>query len=497
MRYENILGFFYSQQDAVKTSPATAAILLLSFLPILVFIVFQRRSAHSARPRGCRKLGLPSNRSNLQDEFDPKYSQGLASDHDNANGDKQAPCRIKALFTYPIKSCAGVELDVADVVATGFAFDRQFCFAEYFTPSDEKAQPYWDARTLRNGHYSRLALLRPELWVPDPTAPDYAPHLPEVQSQGVLVLFYPRPQPRGRSPSAVLAARLTSLAVALRLIPAELSCRLPLVPPPDTPDASYPAVPVRIWKDTPTAFDYGAHLPPSLREFLAPPDVAATTAAADATTTTTTRPLTLFRVDARHHRRIFRNAPPARQLGFQPVTGFADAYPLHILNLASVRDVGARCAGAIPRLSVRRFRANIVVEGPGAFEEDHWRRISIKGKGKGDEDGDGEGGRGVEVHTVCRTLRCRLPNVDPDTGVRHASEPDRTLKSYRRIDPGDPTNACLGMQCVPAVQGMGWVANGVLLVEFTVRVGDRISVLEIGEHFYLKSLAPGEKVEGV
>jgi uncharacterized protein YcbX len=83
-------------------------------------------------------------------------------------------------------------------------------------------------------------------------------------------------------------------------------------------------------------------------------------------------------------------------------------------------------------------------------------------------------------------MRCKLPNIDPDTGVRHPAEPDRTLKSYRRIDPGDYSNAALGMQLVPG-----------LLVEFTLRVGDAVEVLETGEHFYIKMLAPGEKVEGV
>jgi uncharacterized protein YcbX len=75
--------------------------------------------------------------------------------------------------------------------------------------------------------------------------------------------------------------------------------------------------------------------------------------------------------------------------------------------------------------------------------------------------------------------------VDPASGERHEAEPDRTLKAYRRIDDGDRTNACLGMQLVPAME------------EFRVCVGDEVVVLERGEHRYIKMLAPGEKVEGV
>ncbi|KAF4245109.1 hypothetical protein CNMCM6805_006542 [Aspergillus fumigatiaffinis] len=433
---------FTNFQDAVKALLSTTGISLLSILPILVFIVRQYGSTHPAQPRGCRRLGLPPGRSNLHDEFDPKYGQGTSKDID----DKGQPLwRIKALFTHPIKSCAAVELDVADVVLTGFAFDRQFCFAEHFTPdhastSDGKAQHYWDARTLRNGHYSRLTLIRPEIWVPDPAAPDYAPDLDEVRSQGVMVIYYPRPARRGLSSYPV------KLGIALRLVPRELSFSIPLVPPPDRASA-YPSVPVKIWKDTPVAYDYGRHLPRSLREFLAPPNAGVS------------RPLTLFRVDPTHHRQVFRNAPRKEELGFQPVTGFADAYPLHILNIA---------------------RGTSSSKGPEAFAEDHWKRILIRPTGaKSDADA------GVEIHVACRTMRCRLPNVDPATGIRHASEPDRTLKSYRRIDPGDPTNACLGMQCVPAVQ------------EFVIRVGDTVSLLETGEHWYIKLLKPGEVVEGV
>jgi uncharacterized protein YcbX len=176
----------------------------------------------------------------------------------------------------------------------------------------------------------------------------------------------------------------------------------------------------------------GVHVPQDLKDYLG----------------TSQNSFTLFCTDPDHYRAIFRCAPREHELGFQPITGFADAYPLHLLNLASVRDVAQRAAYAIPKLSVRRFRPNIIIEGPPAYEEDAWKRICIGG------DSGHSGDDGVEVHTVCRTVRCRLPNVDPDTGDRHGVEPDKTLKSFRCIDPGDMKNACLGMQVVPAVQGL-------------------------------------------
>ncbi|KAI9930211.1 hypothetical protein ASPWEDRAFT_290190 [Aspergillus wentii DTO 134E9] len=452
------------QHHAENIVSSVPALTLVCFLPVLV-ILLQYSQSHPNRPKGCRILGLPSHKTNLHDEYDPKYTNGVPNDHIDEQG--LPSWRIKALFTYPIKSCAGVELDVADVVPTGLAYDRQFCFAEYITPNNPNSdiKPHWNARTLRDGHFSKMILIRSDIWVPDPTAADYNSDLDEVKSQGVMVISYPRVSGDG------LKGYFMKLGMRLRLISREYSFQVPLYPPPDQMSA-YPSLPVKIWKDFPVSHDYGKHIPQSLRDYLASPS--------------DPKQLTLFRVNPAHHRQIFRCAPRKEEMGFQTVTGFADAYPLHLLNLASVRDVAARCAQDIPYMTIRRFRANIIMQGPEAFAEDHWKRVLVRPSSSGGEnDSSGICTDGVEIHTVCRTVRCRLPNVDPDTGIRHRSEPDRTMKAYRKIDQGDLTNACLGMQLVPAVQ------------EFTIRVNDPISVLETGEHFYIKMLAPGEKVEGV
>ncbi|EYE98714.1 MOSC domain protein [Aspergillus ruber CBS 135680] len=432
--------------DILPKFQDAALITILCILPLLI-LNHNLHQQKQKQPQGCRKLNLPPEKSNLHDEHSPKYAQGVPETHHDPNG--KPSWRIKALFTYPIKSCAGVELNVSDVVPTGLKYDRQFCFAEYVVPKQQDAEPYWTARTLRDKRFERMALIRSEVWVPDSRVGSYAPDLDEVKSEGVMVISYPRTFSGAMS-------FLGELGIALGVISKEHSFQIPLSPPPDNL-SSYPNTPVKIWKDFPMAYNYAHHLPSSLYDYLG---------------FDSGSQLTLFRVNPSHHREIFRCAPPKQTLGFQTVTGFADAYPIHLLSLSSVRDVGSRCAD-IPRLSIRRFRANIIVQGPGAFEEDHWKRIGIGGAGGG-----------VEIHTVCRTVRCRLPNVDPDTGVKHPSEPDRTLRGYRRIDPGCLTYACLGMQLVPAVE------------RFRISVDDPISVLETGEHFYIKMLAPGERVPG-
>ncbi|KAJ5179549.1 MOSC N-terminal beta barrel [Penicillium capsulatum] len=406
---------------------------LICSLPIFAILC---RSSPRDQPKGCRRLGLPEGRSNLDDEFDPKYSQGVPS---TKRQGQEPPWRVKALFTYPLKSCGGIELQASDVVPTGLQFDRQFVFAEHGAEG-------WNCRTLRNAGFQRLALIHPEIWIPDPSAPNYDPSLPEVQSEGIMVISYPRPLLSG--PKAILC----KIKMALGICPPRHMFQVPLVPPRDT---DFPRIPVKIWKDNPLALDYGSLLPDSLHTYLG--------------FEAASSPLTLFRASADHTREIYRNAPRKDAIGFQPTTAFADAYPIHLLSLSSHRDVAEKCAYAIPRLSIRRFRANIIIQGPAAFAEDHWTRIGIGG---------------VEIYASCRTVRCRLPNVDPETGVRHAAEPDRTLKAYRRIDDGDRTNACLGMQLVPAAR------------EFRVCVSDEVEVLETGVHRYIKMLAPGEHVEG-
>lgn len=403
--------------------------ILISLICIILPLLIRALPPRQPRPKGCRLLGLaPGQKSNLHDEFNPVSSYGTSY-------------RIKALFTYPLKSCRGIELQVADVVPTGLQFDRMFTFAEYGADG-------WNCRTLRNSGFHNLALIHPEIWVPDPSASDYDPAFPEVLSRGVMVVSYPHLCPAG------WRGLLTQTGMMLGIVSRRHFFQVPL-----SPNVEEKLVPVTIWKDQPLSYDCGQYLPASLHAFLGK-DIKGQNQ----------KQINLFRASAEHHRKIYRNAPRKENLGFQPTTSFADAYPIHLLSLSSHRDVASRCAYAIPRLTICRFRANVIIEGPDAFAEDHWKRISIDG---------------TEIHTVCRTVRCLLPNVDYDTGVRHPHEPDRTLKTYRRIDLGAKQYACLGMQLVPAKR------------EFTVRVGDSVDVLEMGEHYYIKMLSPGEKVPGV
>lgn len=78
--------------------------------------------------------------------------------------------------------------------------------------------------------------------------------------------------------------------------------------------------------------------------------------------------------------------------------------------------------------------------------------------------------------------RCKLPNVDPDTGIRHKAEPDYALRKYRDVDEGAPKMGCLGVQMVPEFPKAETPDD---LYSF-VEVGMDIDVLSRGQHTYIR-----------
>ena len=406
-------------------------------IPAAIFWYFdiRHRRKSAVKPKGYKRIGVQSH-SNICDEYDDhKYAQGVEA---GAEASGEPRWKVKALFIYPIKSCAPIELTDSEVEGVGLAWDRKFAWAELMKPQtrldapEEEKKPLWTFRTLRAPGYEKLALVKPEVWIPDESKGGRDSSGSKAAG-ALMVIKYPN------MPSGLLAP-LDKLALSLGLLPAERSFQVPLDPP---LNHRYPSEDVIIWKNKPRWLNYGVHVPNDFSHYLG-----------------VENPLTLFRVDPASYREVHRNAPTKDNLGYQPSIGFADAYPVHLLNLASVRDLAARVKEDIPSFSARRFRSNLLVTGPSAYDEDDWKRVRIGGK---------------EFHCACHTVRCRLPNVDPDSAERHPVEPDKTLKSFRCIDDGDPKNACLGLMLVPAQE------KGV-----TLKVGQGIEVLERGEHHYIK-----------
>lgn len=122
-------------------------------------------------------------------------------------------------------------------------------------------------------------------------------------------------------------------------------------------------------------------------------------------------------------------------------TSLTDGYPLHIIGSGSMADLNDRLEQPV---GVERFRPNIYVEGPPAFDEDSWAKVRI-------------GGAVLRVVKPCP--RCAITTVDPETGSR-GREPLRTLSTYRKRKGG----VMFGQNALH--EGTG-----------TLRVGDSVEVL--------------------
>jgi len=446
-QYRPILEAYYheclARLPVISTTTYVATIVTVSSLLIGALIIYEREQARlrADQPKGCRKLGMKIE-SNLTNEFDKKFSEGRPPSTEETSAEWW---RLKSLWIYPVKSCRGVELNRGTVISTGMEYDRQFTFAQLKspfpvaenTPNKEKAAHKWEFITQRQ--YPLLAKIRTEMWVPDQSVDTYTPHAEDVESGGVIIMSFPYQLAGWNGYLARLGAWIWGT------VP-EKQFRVPFDPTPVQIEKSgYSYEKMTIWKDTVSALNLEIEIPDELRYFLG-----------------ISNKLGLFRIDNAKLREVHRNAPTKEDLGYQPVTGFQDAYPLHLVNLASIRDVESqipKVKGA-PRLSATRFRANLIITGPDAYLEETWRRVKIGF---------------YEYDVSSRTARCKMPNVDQVTGEKHASEPDRTLRSFRAVDEGTgPNIGCLGMQMVPISR------------ESALRVGDEITVLEVGEHCYVK-----------
>jgi len=410
-------------------------VLLLTALAVIAATWVTYRLAYKQAirgPLGCRRIGIQG-RSNLDDEFEVKYSKG-----DPAG--EGSTWKVKSLWIYPIKSCKGIEVEEQDVFEMGFKYDRQFSFATTGKPigmtNETAADRYhlpWHMLSMRER--AKMSQIQTELWLPDSTCPSYSPSLPAVQSQGVIRVKFPRA-------SNWLVGNLR--AVFTRVLGehiAWISFDLPFVPTPEHLKI-YSTHKMQIWKCNPEALNVGVHVPPELGEYLQ----------------IRKQDLTLFRVS--NPRKTERNAPTEQELGYQVQTGFQDYYPVHIISLATLRTVQSWLPEGSPKLSARRYRPNIIVEGVPVDEEDTWNEVRI-----GEHD----------WVVACRCVRCKMPNVDLERGVASKrNEPLNTLQNRRDIDQGaGRKSGCLGLNVV-----------GAKPIQH-VKVGDVVSVQKRGPLVYI------------
>ena len=69
---------------------------------------------------------------------------------------------------------------------------------------------------------------------------------------------------------------------------------------------------MKIWKDMPEALNMGVEIPDDIKAKLK-------------YCLGVSNPLTLFRIDTRKYREVFKCAPKKEEVGFQPIIGMADS----------------------------------------------------------------------------------------------------------------------------------------------------------------------------
>ena len=100
-------------------------------------------------------------------------------------------------------------------------------------------------------------------------------------------------------------------------------------------------------------------------------------------------------------------------------TGFADGFPLLLASENSLQELNSHIEQPI---SIDSFRANLVVKGAEAYDEDYWREIRIGS---------------LRAYDVRACARCPIPNIDQTVGELPKERPVTTaLRHYRSgIDP--------------------------------------------------------------
>ncbi len=305
---------------------------------------------------------------------------------------------IAQLWVYPIKSCAGISREQLELTSTGLAWDRAFLVVDAHN----------EMVTQRD--LPRMALIQPEL----NTAPDVMQMT--VRALGMPDLLLP----------LVLPAQTSGMQWQLEK---QLQSRMAL------------RVKVRVWDDEVPAIDMGDEASRWLTEFLG----TATQASFGV--------LRLVRFDPTHARKASRTWTQEHTAFNQ----FSDGFPVLVTSTAALDELNKRLlAQGKPPVDMRRFRANVVLSGTEAHDEDRVVQLQIATTTADGKHND------VVLKLVKPCPRCPIPNIDPDTAITNNAVGD-TLQGYRQ-DPRLDGAITFGMNAI-ALQGEGEV----------LRVGQRVT----------------------
>ncbi|CAF3289562.1 unnamed protein product [Rotaria socialis] len=145
---------------------------------------------------------------------------------------------------------------------------------------------------------------------------------------------------------------------------------------------------------------------------------------------------------------------PNEALDFDAVA-YQDMSPFHLGSLESIDDLNKRLPNPI---TIYNYRPNIIVNGVDKpYGEDYWREIQI--------------GDHVKLRWFRSCLRCLLPNVNQETGIRDSQqEPWKTLQTFRRKPELYGIKGQFGIYLATSENGI-------------MRVGDRVQILKEDKNF--------------
>ena len=295
---------------------------------------------------------------------------------------------IAQLWVYPIKSCAGLLRQEAALTPTGLAWDRCFMVVD----------AYGEMVTQRD--LPRMALIQPEL----NTAPDVMQMT--VRAPGMPDLLLP----------LVLPAQVNGMQWQLEK---QLQSRVAN------------RVKVRVWDDEVPAFDLGDEASQWFTQFL------------DTSHQPSFGALRLVRFDTSHARVASRTWTQSHTA----LNQFSDGFPILVASIASLNLLNQRlqAQGKKP-VDMRRFRANVVLAGTEAHDEDRVAQMQITTASPNGQQSE------VVLKLVKPCPRCPIPNIDPDTAQSDTAVGD-TLQGYRQ-DPRLDGQITFGMNAM-ALQGEG------------------------------------------
>lgn len=404
----------------------------------------------------------------MADQYDPQYAM---LEHSPRN----EPIRIKAIYIHPIKSCRPIELNSSILTKTGLLYDRCFAFATEAEFAGSREWKFISQRTKPT-----MSLIQTQLWLPHQSS---NPDDPLVQAGGCLVVTFPDPDATHLLP---WIDRLDAYIHTGNINPsAEITFIVPLNPTStQIPSYNISLQTFGIHSRAAQGLNF-SHIPsvadalPKLKRFLRIP---------------ASQPLALLKCTPDTLTPTTKNLAPLEYIGSRAVHGYTDQQPVNINSLSSVHAVSSLLPTENQPLNALRFRANIWFTGAAAYDEEMWKRYRIAPKTGNTQTSETHTPISPALSVVCRTSRCTMPNVNPDTGVfdtdvapagrkRGKPQPSTTLVAHRTVETGNPAAlGYLGMHCVPEDAGLKEAerqGRGLL-----VSVGDTIEVLETGEHVY-------------